>query len=46
MISWMRLKIEAKGLLPDIQVTITDEDRLAGKDPQLDRALEYIKTGK
>lgn len=37
--------IEGKGLLPDIEVTMTDEDRQAGRDPQLDRALEYLKTG-
>lgn len=37
--------IEGKGLLPDIEVTLTDEDRQAGRDPQLDRALEYLKTG-
>jgi len=38
--------IEGKGLLPDIEVPLTEEDRLAGRDPQMDRALEYIKTGR
>ncbi|MDP2727693.1 MAG: S41 family peptidase [Dehalococcoidia bacterium] len=36
--------IEGKGLLPDIVVPISDEDRLAGRDPQLDSALEYLKS--
>lgn len=38
--------IEGKGLLPDIEVPLTEEDRLAGRDPQLERALEYVKTGR
>lgn len=38
--------IEGKGLLPDIEVPLTEEDRQAGRDPQLDRALEYLKTGR
>jgi carboxyl-terminal processing protease len=38
--------IEGKGLLPDIEVPLTEEDRQAGSDPQLDRALEYLKTGR
>ncbi|MDP2936117.1 MAG: S41 family peptidase [Dehalococcoidia bacterium] len=38
--------IEGKGLLPDIEVPQTEDDRQAGRDPQLDRALEYLKTGR
>lgn len=38
--------IEGKGLLPDIEVPMAEEDLLSGLDPQLDRALEYINTGK
>ncbi len=38
--------IEGKGLLPDIVIAISDADRLAGRDSQLDRALDYVKNGK
>lgn len=31
------------GLKPDIEVARTGEDREAGRDPQLDRALEFLK---
>ncbi len=34
------------GLKPDIEVKRTAEDFKAQKDPQLDRAMEYFKTGK
>lgn len=34
--------IQDDGLLPDIQVEITDEDRAADRDPQLDRAIELL----
>ncbi len=37
-------KIEKDGLAPDYEVKITDEDVQKGKDPQLDKALEIIKT--
>jgi len=30
------------GLTPDITVDMTNEDRLAGRDPQLDRAVEVL----
>ena len=36
--------ITGKGLEPDIKVEMTEEDYKADKDPQLDRALEIIKT--
>jgi len=37
--------IEGQGLEPDISVELTEEDIKAGRDPQLDRAVEYLKTG-
>lgn len=37
--------IEEEGLQPDIEVDRTLEDRAAGRDPQLDRAVEYLTTG-
>lgn len=35
-----------RGLTPDIPVVRTEKDFLTDKDPQLDRAVEYLKTGK
>ncbi len=35
--------ISEKGLKPDVEVELTEEDWLAEKDPQLDRAIEIIK---
>ncbi|MDY7107686.1 MAG: S41 family peptidase [Planctomycetota bacterium] len=35
--------IENEGVSPDIQVDITPSDRIAERDPQLDRAIEYLK---
>ena len=34
------LTIDKEGISPDIEVSLSDEDRSAGRDPQLDRALE------
>jgi tricorn protease len=34
--------VENVGVSPDIQVEITPSDRIAGRDPQLDRAIEYL----
>lgn len=34
--------IEGAGLNPDIEVLLTAEDRRTGKDPQLDRAVQYV----
>lgn len=34
------------GLTPDIEVKLTEDDAKANRDPQLDRAVEYLKTGK
>ena len=36
--------INKVGLIPDIEVTITDQDIKDGKDPQLDKAIEVLKT--
>ncbi|MCS7220396.1 MAG: S41 family peptidase [Anaerolineae bacterium] len=36
--------IDGIGLEPDIVVERTPEDRAAGRDPQLDRAVEYLLT--
>jgi len=38
--------IDGIGLEPDIVVERTLEDRAAGRDPQLNRAVEYLLTGK
>lgn len=38
--------ISEVGLTPDIKVDLTDADTTANKDPQLDKALEIIKTMK
>ncbi|MBI3088681.1 MAG: S41 family peptidase [Candidatus Colwellbacteria bacterium] len=35
--------IEGNGLEPDYKISITDEDLIAGKDPQLDKAIEVLK---
>jgi carboxyl-terminal processing protease len=37
-------QIEGNGLTPDIVVERTEQDIQQGKDPQLDRAIEYIKS--
>jgi carboxyl-terminal processing protease len=38
--------IHGVGLEPDIVVPLTDDDRQAKRDPQLDRAVQYLTTGK
>ncbi len=35
-------QINGEGLAPDIEVLISPEDEAAGRDPQLDRAIEYL----
>jgi len=37
-------QIEGNGLTPDIVVERTEQDIQQGKDPQLDKAIEYIKS--
>jgi carboxyl-terminal processing protease len=44
--NWLTPKgssISNVGLTPDVKVEITDQDALAQKDPQLDKALEIVK---
>lgn len=38
--------ISHEGLTPDIEVEMTDEDRKANRDPQLDRAVQFLLSGK
>jgi carboxyl-terminal processing protease len=38
--------IHKEGLTPDILIRLTPEDRKAGRDPQLERAIEYLKKGR
>jgi carboxyl-terminal processing protease len=38
--------IHGVGLEPDFTVPFSDADRKGGRDPQLDRAVEYLLTGK
>jgi len=35
--------IEGQGLIPDIEVSITDEDMAKGLDPQLELAIDYLE---
>jgi len=37
--------IDKEGLTPDVEVTISDEDRSQGRDPQLERAIEVLLNG-
>ena len=37
-------QIEGNGLIPDVVVERTEQDIQEGKDPQLDKAVEYIKS--
>ncbi|MGB8647884.1 MAG: S41 family peptidase [Anaerolineae bacterium] len=39
-------QIEGAGLKPDIAMPLTSDDVAKGADPQLDRAIAYLKTGK
>ncbi|MDP3963483.1 MAG: S41 family peptidase [bacterium] len=39
-------RIHKKGIEPDITVELTPEDAEAKRDPQMDRAMEFLKTGK
>jgi len=38
--------IEGRGAIPDVEVSLTREDLLQGKDAQLDAALEYLRKQK
>jgi carboxyl-terminal processing protease len=37
--------IHGTGLTPDIQVEVTNADIEADRDPQLERAIEYLREG-
>lgn len=39
-------EIQGIGIIPDIEVEMTQEDLEAGRDLQLERAVEYLLTGK
>jgi len=41
-----RHPIDGEGITPDIVVPFTEEDYLQGIDPQLERAIEYLETGR
>ncbi|MFC2029543.1 S41 family peptidase [Chloroflexota bacterium] len=41
-----RNQISGEGLTPDLEVLFSDEDRGEGRDPQLERAIEYLGNGK
>ena len=38
-------QIHGEGLQPDIEVVLTDEDRMQDRDPQLERAVEVLRGG-
>jgi carboxyl-terminal processing protease len=40
-----RHQISGQGLMPDIEVPFTEEDRNQGLDPQLQRAIDYLASG-
>ena len=40
-----RRQIDGHGLVPDQEILITEEDRAQERDPQLERAIEYLRTG-
>ncbi|MBV9349453.1 MAG: S41 family peptidase [Patescibacteria group bacterium] len=40
------ISISHEGITPDIPVTISDQDAKAGNDPQLERAAQFLITGK
>ncbi len=37
------LQIPTSGIVPDIEIKVTEEDATAGKDPQMDKAVELLK---
>jgi carboxyl-terminal processing protease len=37
-------QIEGQGLTPDIIIDMTEDDIAQGRDPQLDKAVEYLKS--
>jgi carboxyl-terminal processing protease len=41
-----RHQIDGEGLTPDLEVTVSDEERSQERDPQLERAIEYLANGR
>jgi carboxyl-terminal processing protease len=37
--------IDGKGLAPDIEVLVSDDDRANNRDPQLERAVTFLSAG-
>ena len=40
-----RRQIDGHGLVPDQEILITEDDRAQERDPQLERAIEYLRSG-
>jgi carboxyl-terminal processing protease len=40
-----RNQINGQGLTPDLEIVPTEEDSSQGRDPQLERAIEFLTTG-
>ena len=40
-----RREISGAGLAPDLEIAFNEEDRNQGRDPQLERAIEYLVNG-
>jgi carboxyl-terminal processing protease len=40
-----RQQIDGQGLTPDIEVPLTDEDRVTGRDSQFERAISVLQNG-
>ena len=40
-----RHELSGEGLTPDVEVLVSEEDRTEGRDPQLERAIEYLTNG-
>ncbi len=39
-----RRQIDGQGLMPDLEIAISEEDRNQGRDPQLEGAIDYLLT--
>lgn len=40
-----RRQITGQGLTPDVEVALSEDDRRQGRDPQLERAIQYLQAG-
>ncbi len=43
-LTWQGRLIEGKGVTPSVNVEMKPEDLLAGEDPQMQKALEFIRS--